>query len=93
MEKKEVIKKIDELNALLSQMKNILYDYEDIISNYSDNDLKFLHNDCEYWENILTNSKQKILNYWDEDESENADFDDEIDEVLRLSGVNNNGLF
>lgn len=70
MRKEEVIKKIDELSVLLSQMKKILRDYEDIISRYSDNDLKYSYNDCEYWENILANSRQNILNYWDESEND-----------------------
>lgn len=64
-------------------MKKILYDYEDIISRYSDNDLKYSYNDCEYWENILANSRQNILNHWDEehdyDGSEN-NLDESIEE-------------
>ena len=85
MQKEEVIKKIDELSVLLLQMKKILRDYEDIISKYSDNDLKYSYNDCDYWENILANSRQNILNHWEE--SENTDFDNEINETLRLAGV------
>lgn len=77
MRKEEVIKKIDELSVLLSQMKKILRDYEGIISRYSDNDLKYSYNDCEYWENILANSRQNILNYWDESEN---DLDESIEE-------------
>jgi len=85
MQKEEVIKKIDELSVLLLQMKKILRDYEDIISKYSDNDLKYSYNDCEYWESILANSRQNILNHLEE--SENTDFDNEIAEALRLAGV------
>lgn len=84
MRKEEVIKKIDELSVLLLQMKKILYDYEDIISRYSDNDLKYSYNDCEYWENILANSRQNILNHWDE-EHEETNFDKEIAECLKLA--------
>ena len=87
MKKEEVIEKIDELSVLLLQMKKILIDYEDILSRYSDNDLKYSYNDCEYWENILANSRQNILNHWEE--SENTNFDDEINEALRLAGVKN----
>jgi hypothetical protein len=89
MQKEEVIEAIDKLIDLENQKQSILSNYQDAILSYADNKpLSLYFEECDYIRDLLTKTKEEIINYWNEEHEESA-FDDEINEALRLAGVKN----
>lgn len=89
MKKEEVIKAIDKLIDLENQKQSILSEYQDVIIDYVkdyNSPVELFFENCDYIRDLLTKAKEDIINYWDE-EHEESSFDDEINEALRLAGI------
>ena len=87
MQKEEVIEAIDKLIDLENQKQSILSKYQDAILSYADNKpLSLDFEECDYIRDLLLKAKEDVINYWDE-EHEESSFDDEINEALRLAGI------
>lgn len=89
MQKEQVIKAIDKLIDLENQKQSILSEYQDVIIDYVkdyDSPGELFFENCDYIRDLLTKAKEDIINYWDEEHEESA-FDDEINEALRLAGI------
>jgi hypothetical protein len=89
MQKEEVIKAIDKLIDLEIQKQSILSDYQDVIIDYVknyDSPGELFFENCDYIIDLLLKAKEDIINYWDEEHEESV-FDNEINEALRLAGV------
>lgn len=89
MQKEEVIEAIDKLIDLENQKQSILSEYQDVIIDYVkdyNSTVELFFENCDYIRDLLTKAKEDIINYWDE-EHEESSFDDEINEALRLAGI------